>query len=171
MEEVREQRDFYNANGVPNGQTYFKGDPIPDGMYVMVVMIAIQNSKGKFLYQKRSKRKGGNWGVTGGHPKHGETPKQGIITEVFEEIGIDILNEKIEVIKKGRDDTHCYVMYYVKMDLDTKKLVLQKSEVSRVKWFSLQKLEKMKKQGKLSVNQIAFLDKLKIFLEKKQINN
>lgn len=84
----REKRDLYYKNGQPSGKTYFKGDEIPHGLYPMVVMIAIQNSDGKFLMQKRVAQKGGDWGVTGGHPKAGETTDQGIITEVREELGI-----------------------------------------------------------------------------------
>ena len=37
--------------------------------------------------QKRVPEKGGDWGVTGGHPKSGETPIQGMITEIKEELG------------------------------------------------------------------------------------
>ena len=36
--------------------------------------------------QKRVASKGGDWGVTGGHPKAGEEPITGIITEVKEEL-------------------------------------------------------------------------------------
>ena len=60
----------------------------------MVVMAVIRNSKGEFLMQKRVKSKGGDWGVTGGHPKSGETPKEGIITEIKEELGLE---EKEEI--------------------------------------------------------------------------
>ena len=86
----REKRDLYDKDSKLTGLTYFKGDSIPEGVYPMVVMICIQNSEGKFLMQKRVPEKGGDWGVTGGHPKSGETPEQGMITEVQEELGIDI---------------------------------------------------------------------------------
>lgn len=49
-------------------------------------MVFIQNSKGKFLIQKRSKIKNGKYATTGGHPKSGEDSIQGIISEVKEEI-------------------------------------------------------------------------------------
>ena len=82
-----EKRDLYNENSEVTSKTYFKGEPIPVGYYPMVVMICIQNSKGEFLMQKRVPSKGGDWGVTGGHPKSGETPYEGMITEVREELG------------------------------------------------------------------------------------
>ena len=76
----KEKRDLYNKNSELTGLTYYKGDKVPEGYYPMVVMIAIENSKGEFLMQKRVPRKGGDYGVTGGHPKSGETPYEGIIT-------------------------------------------------------------------------------------------
>ena len=87
---MRELRDLYDEFGNKTELTYYKGDEIPKGYYPMVVMIAIENSEGKFLMQKRVPEKGGDYGVTGGHPKSGETPYEGIITEVKEELGIDI---------------------------------------------------------------------------------
>ena len=53
-------------------------------------MVFIQNSKGKFLRQKRSKIKNGKYATTGGHPKSGEDSIQGIISEVKEEYSIEL---------------------------------------------------------------------------------
>lgn len=91
---MAELRDLYDINSVKTGKTYRKGEQIPNGYYPMVVMVVIRNSKGEFLMQKRVESKGGDWGVTGGHPKSGETPLEGIITEVREELGLDFSNEK-----------------------------------------------------------------------------
>ena len=92
---MKEERDLYNEKLEKTDLTYYKGEKVPKGYYPMVVMIAIQNSEGKFLMQKRVAAKGGDWGVTGGHPKSGESCKEGIITEVKEELGIDISNNEI----------------------------------------------------------------------------
>ena len=91
---MAELRDLYDINGNKTDKTYHKGDTIPSGYYPMVVMVVIRNSKGQFLMQKRVPSKGGDWGVTGGHPKAGETPLEGIVTEVKEELGLDFSNEK-----------------------------------------------------------------------------
>ena len=86
---MKELRDLYDINSNKTNKTYYKGDLIPKGYYPMVVMVVIRNSKGEFLMQKRVKEKGGDWGVTGGHHKSGETPIEGIISEVKEELGLD----------------------------------------------------------------------------------
>lgn len=162
---IKEERDLYDKYSNKTNLTYFKGDKIPNGYYPMVVMIAIQNSQGKFLMQKRVAEKGGDYGVTGGHPKHGETPYEGIITEVKEELGIDISNEKIIEFNSGCDGTDCYKMYYTKIDLDIDKLNIQKSELSEVKWFSIEELEQMVKNKELNQNQIDFFLKCQNYID------
>ena len=79
---MAELRDLYDVNSNLTGKTYHKGEAIPEGFYPIVVMDVIRNSKGEFLMQKRVPRKGGDWGVTGGHPKSGETPLEGIVIAV-----------------------------------------------------------------------------------------
>lgn len=156
---MREKRSLYNNMGEKTDLTYYKGDNIPNGYYPMVVMIAIQNSDGKFLMQKRVKEKGGDWGVTGGHPKYFETCIEGIITEVKEELGIDISNEKIIEFSNGCDGTDCYKMYYCKLDLDITNLNIQKDELTEVKWFSIEELRNMVFKKELNKNQIQFFEK------------
>lgn len=85
-----EFRDLYDENKMVTGKTFIKGEQVPEGYYYLIVAIYIQNSKGEFLIQKRFPRKGGKWATTAGHPKAGETSLEGLITEVEEEIGIDL---------------------------------------------------------------------------------
>ena len=164
---LKEERDLYDKNSNKTGLTYFKGDVIPSGYYPMVVMIAIQNSKGEFLMQKRVERKGGGWGVTGGHPKKGESCLEGIITEVQEELGINISNQEIIEFNSGCDGTDCYKMYYTKLDLNIEDFKIQEEELSEVKWFSIKKLEEMVKTKELDQNQIDFFIKCSNFVNSK----
>ncbi len=66
-----ERRDLYDINRQLTGETIFKDEPIPDGRYIIVVHVFIQNSDDKFLIQKRSMAKDGKFATTGGHPKSG----------------------------------------------------------------------------------------------------
>ena len=54
-----EKRDLYDKDKNLTGKTILKNFPIPKGYYILVVLIFIQNSEGKFLIQKRSKLKNG----------------------------------------------------------------------------------------------------------------
>lgn len=163
---MKEERDLYDGKLKLTGKTYFKGDKIPNNYFPMVVMIAIQNSKGQFLMQKRSKNKGGDWGVTGGHPKHGQSPTEGIITEVYEELGIDISNNNFVEFDRGCDGKDCYIMYYTKMDIDISKLTIQLDELSEVRWFNIEELQRMVDSGEMNNDQIDFFVKCSNFLKK-----
>lgn len=164
---MKELRDLYDINSQKTELTYYKGDPIPDGYYPMVVMIAIQNPEGKFLMQKRVPEKGGDWGVTGGHPKHNESPLEGIITEVQEELGLDIKNHEIILFNEGCDGNDCYKMYYINIDINIEELNIQKEELTKVKWFSIDELEDMVAKKILNQNQIDFFIKCQRYIDQK----
>jgi len=163
----KEKRDLYDINGNLTGKTYFKGDLVPDGFYPMVVMIAIQNKKGEFLMQKRVPRKGGDWGVTGGHPKAGQTCEEGIITEVQEELGINIANKKFEVFNSGCDGKDCYKMYYIQLDIKENEFTIQEDELTEIRWFSVEELNNMVKRKELNQDQIDFFLKCTNYLKEK----
>lgn len=127
-----EKRDLYDKNRNKLGIVINKDDKIPDGCFIMVVLIIMQNNIGKFLIQKRSELKGGKWAFTGGHPKSGESSLEGIISEVREELGIDISSEKIKLMKSNIFEKVIGDIYYVNMEFDLEKVVLQEEEVSDV---------------------------------------
>ena len=146
-----EKRDLYDKDKNLTGKTIYKNFPIPKGYYILVVLIFIQNSEGKFLIQKRSKLKNGKFATTGGHPKAGETSIEGAITEVKEEIGLDISKQNMKLFYSGRSDTARVFCddYYIKMDVpDIENLKLQKSEVDSVYWFSTDEIKKLMQEGK-----------------------
>ena len=163
---MKELRDLYDVNSNKTDKTYHKGDQIPKGYYPMVVMTVIRNSKGEFLMQKRTPSKGGDWGVTGGHPKSGETPIEGMITEVKEELGLDFKENDFIEYDSGCDGTDCYKMYYVTKDIDISDITIQKEELTEVRWFTMEELKNMVKTGELNDNQIACFEKVCKYLEK-----
>ena len=162
---MAELRDLYDKDSNKTDKTYRKGDLIPKGYYPMVVMVVIRNSNGEFLMQKRSQNKGGDWGVTGGHPKSGETPIEGIITEVKEELGLDSSNENFILYDSGCDGKDCYKMYFVNKDIDLNDIKIQKEELSEVKWFSMDELNHMVETNELNADQIACFTKVCNYLK------
>ena len=164
-----ELRDLYDINSNLTGKTYHKGGKIPKGYYPMVVMVVIRNYKGEFLMQKRVPSKGGDWGVTGGHPKSGETPLQGIVTEVKEELGLDFSNEKFIEYDFGCDGEDCYKMYFVNKDVNLQDIKIQEEELSEVRWFSMEELKHMVTTNELNENQIACFNKVVNYIENKKL--
>ena len=164
-----ELRDLYDINSNKTDKTYHKGEQIPEGYYPMVVMVVIRNSKGEFLMQKRVPTKGGDWGVTGGHPKSGETPIEGIITEVKEELGLDFSHENFILYDSGCDGKDCYKMYFVTKDVDLNDVSIQEEELSEVRWFTMEELQNMVDTKELNQDQISCFVKVRNYL--KSTNN
>ena len=149
-----EKRDLYNKDRELIGETIYKGEPIPEGKYIIVILVMIQNSKGEFLIQKRSKRKGGKYAATGGHVKTGETSIEGMMAEIQEEIGLIVKPEELELIFSGREDEQqvFFDLYYMKKDFEISNLVLQEEEVESVSWKTIEEIEELKKKDMFLIN-------------------
>lgn len=167
-----EIRDLYDENKNLTGETLVKGESIPKGRYIIVVLVFIQNSEGKFLIQKRSERKNGKYATTGGHPKSGESSIEGIITEVKEEIGLDINPNNLQLYFSGKSEKERVFWddYYIKMDVpNIKSLKLQEDEVSSVEWFSEKEILDLMEQDKFFKNHYEEFENLMSWLENKYL--
>lgn len=163
-----EKRDLYDEKRNLTGETILKGEKIPEGKYIVVVLVFIQNSDGKFLIQKRSEKKNGKYATTGGHPKTGESSIEGIITEVKEEIGLDINPNELQLYFSGKSENERVFWddYYIKMDVpNIKSLKLQEDEVSSVEWFSKKEIFDLMKQDKFFKNHFEEFEELISWLE------
>ncbi len=140
-----EKRDLYDENKNLIGKTIYKDEEIPNGKFILVVVAVIQNSDGKFLIQKRSEAKGGQWALTGGHPKSGETSLQGLLTEVKEELGINVKDPVL--FKEAQGENVFCDLYYVKQDFDVKDIVMQEEEVSGVMFATIEEIDSLFNKG------------------------
>ena len=147
--EKLEKRDLYDINRNLTGETVLRGERTPEGRYILVVMVFIENSKGEFLIQKRSESANGKFGTTGGHAKTGENSLQAIQVEVEEELGIKIDKNDFKLIYGGRvdEDRVFFDIFYMKKDLDIKEMTLQKEEVDYVVWFSKSQIKDLINNG------------------------
>ena len=167
-----EKRDLYDINRNPTGETIYKGEEIPNGKYIIVVLVFIQNDEGKFLIQKRSKIKNGKYATTGGHPKSGENSVQGIITEVKEEIGVELKKTDLQLYYSGRSDEEKVFWddYYIKMNVpNIENLKLQKEEVESVCWLSIDEIKELQKDNMFFKNHYEEFEILLNWLEEKSI--
>ena len=151
-----ELRDLYDENKELTGETIYKGQDVPKGRYYITVVVFMQNSKNEFLIQKRVKKKDGKWATTGGHPVSGETSKQGIVTEIKEELGVNVLEKNIKLFKTIKTEDDFVDIYYLKEDIDIKKIKIQKEEVEDVKWASIDEIERMINEKKFSESHTMF---------------
>ena len=151
-----EKRDLYNKNKENTKFSILKEQKVPDNYYTLVVTVLIQNSKKEILIQKRSKQKGGEYGLTSGHPKTGEDSLTGIITEIKEELGVEAQPKELKLMYSVRDDNNkCfYDLYYLKKDYEEDKMLLQKEELEKVYWLPEKKVKELCKNGEFKESHI-----------------
>ena len=93
--------DLYDENRELLGKDHVRGEQLPIGGYHLVVHVWIRNSKGEYLIAQRSANRPTNplmWECVDGSVVKGEDSLQGVLREVKEEVGIDLLPEKGQVI-------------------------------------------------------------------------
>ena len=157
-----ESWDAYSVDRIPTGKSVVRGQKHPEGLYHMVVHIAIFNSDGKLLIQRRCLEKPtfpGKWDVTvGGSALCGETSREAMHRELLEELGIDMdfseTRQRLTVnFEDGFDD-----YYIVKKDIDLSALRFQPEEVMDARWATLDEVRAMIDSGE-------FIPFMKSFIE------
>ena len=142
-----EYRDLYDENKVKTGEIIKKGDLVPNGRYYLTVVIWIENSKGDLLIQKRVPEKHHMWATTGGHPKSGESSLDGMVTEIKEELGINVDSKELKLFKTIKTEDDFVDLYYLRKNIDIKNVVVQKEEVEDIKWVTKKEMDVMIKKG------------------------
>lgn len=164
-----EYRDLYNKDRNLTGKTIAKGEPIPKGYYIKIVVCFMENSEGKFLMQKRSLQKDGLWATTGGHQKSGEDSLTGMHTEILEELGLDINKEELTLVTTEQDNKIICDIYYLKKDIDLNDIVMQESEVADVKYLTLEEIEDLYKKGEFKKSHYYMFHDFQKNLNQKQL--
>lgn len=147
-----EMFDIYTENREKTGRTIERGNKFAKGDYRFVVHACILNNKGEMLIQQRQPFKSSwanMWDLTAaGSVIAGETSKQAVQRELFEELGIEIDFSDIRPqltmnFEEGFDD-----IYIIKCDdININTLKLQYEEVQCVKWASMKEIEEMLHKG------------------------
>lgn len=165
-----EVRDLYDINRKPTGETIFKGEKAPNGKYIVVVLCIIQNSKGEFLIQKRSKQKNGKFGSTSGHLETGENSISGMVREIKEELNLDVQPYELELLFSGRNDKkqNFFDIYYLRKDCNINDLILQEDEVDFINWYSMGEIINFIKKGLFTTSHSEVFLELKNMLKRNE---
>lgn len=145
--------DVLTESGEFEGRTETREYCHEKGLWHKAVAMFMVNSEGKVLLQKRSANKKlwpNMWDMTaGGHVLQGEFGFEAIIREIKEELGVDIDKNDILFIGSARSENikgdiinrHYNEYYIISKDFDINQFVLQKEEVSEVKWFDIKEVK------------------------------
>lgn len=151
QEEKVELWDVYDKDRVKIGKLHKRGEKLPEGQYHLAVHVCIFNSRNQMLIQQRQPFKEGwnnMWDLTvGGSAVAGDSSSQAAEREIFEELGlkIDLSNVRPNfsiTFPDGFDD-----YYLIRKDVELSELVLQESEVQRVRWADKEEVLKMQEEG------------------------
>lgn len=134
------------------------------------VVVFIINKKGEMLLQKRSANKKFNpnkWAPLAGAVIASETIEDGALREIKEELGIEVDRKKLKVLAENVNLTR---FFYIYCDMLEKDFVIQKEELSDVKWFAIDDVINMIKNSDDTItikeNRLYLIEKLKIIQSK-----
>ena len=106
--------------------------------------VFILNDYGQILLQKRSRNKKNYpnmWALCTGHVEKNEDVQDAAIKELKEELGIDISIKELHSFANGKFDiineNGSTYFFYIKCNLKQEKFIIQKEELSQVKWFDI----------------------------------
>jgi 8-oxo-dGTP diphosphatase len=101
--------------------------------------------KGKILLLKQTKPNGGNYTLVGGNIESRETAKESLIRESFEEAGITLKKEDLQlvhVLYKVKNEQHRIVLYFKAYKWEGELKARETKKFHEAEWFYLDNLPK-----------------------------
>ena len=140
-----EYNDIYDADGHATGRVHRRGSPWKAGEYGLVVCVWVHDGRGNILLTRRAKGKSyaGTWENSGGAAKAGETSRQAIARELFEETGIRAEESEFEFLRAVRDKNAFYHHYCLKRATPLEDIVLLPGETDGAQWVTFARIHEM----------------------------
>ena len=140
-----EYNDIYDENRQPTGRVHRRGTSWKKGEYGLVVCVWVYDGKGKLLLTRRAPGKSfaGTWENSGGAAQAGETSRQAIARELYEETGIRAEESEFELIASDTIRSTHYDFYCLKRATPLDQIVLLPGETDGVKWATLPQIHEM----------------------------
>ncbi|MDD7353284.1 MAG: NUDIX domain-containing protein [Peptoniphilaceae bacterium] len=139
--------DVYNKKGKWKRRVIRKGERLKNNEYHIIVEGWILRDDGNFIIQRRALEKksfAGMWYCSaGGSVISGETPKEGMIREFKEELGIDIDSDELRLKRIIIDKNTIFYIYLVHKNISLDDITLQAEEVMAVDIADPVKIKKM----------------------------
>ena len=146
-----EWNDIYDENRNLTGRIHQRGTPWQPGEYGLVVCVWVYDGRGHFLLTRRAKGKSfaGTWENSGGAVQAGESSRQAIARELFEETGIQAQPEEFELLDTDKDRNTFYDHYCLKRQISLKDIVLLPGETVDARWATHEEVHQLIRQKKM----------------------
>lgn len=134
-----EWNDVYDADRNLTGRRHLRGESWGEGEYGLAVCCWVYDGRGNVLLTQRAPEKSFplSWENSGGAAQAGETSRQAMRRELFEETGITAEEEEFEFLETTRNDWAFFDHYCICRQTPLEQIVLQPGETSDAKWVSL----------------------------------
>lgn len=146
-----EYNDIYDRNRNLTGRVHERGTRWKFGEYGLVVCVWVYDGEGNLLLTRRAPGKSfaGTWENSGGAAKAGETSRQAIVRELFEETGIRAEAEDFELLSSELHRNTHYDFYCLKRWVPLEEIVLLPGETDGVRWATFEEVREMVREGEI----------------------
>lgn len=146
-----ELNDIYDKHRNLTGRFHRRGSRWRVGEYGLVVCVWVYDGKGNLLLTRRAPEKSfaGTWENSGGAVKAGETSRQAIARELFEETGIRAGEDEFELLGSDRDRNTHYDFYCLKRQTPLEEIVLLPGETDGAQWAAMEQIHRMIRSGEI----------------------
>ena len=150
-EDAMEYNDIYDKDRHRTGRVHQRGRPWRPGEYGLVVCSWIIDGQGRVLLTQRAPEKSypGTWENSGGAAQAGETSRQAIAREVFEETGILAEQNAFELLDSRLDGDAFFDYYCLKRSVPIEEIVLLPGETVDAKWVTFDEIHQMIRRGEI----------------------
>ena len=139
--------DVYDKKGKWKRRVLKKGERLKNDEYHIIVEGWILRDDGNFIIQRRALDKksfSGMWYCSaGGSVISRETPKEGMVREFKEELGIDISEDELSLKRIITEKNTIFYIYLVRKNISLDEITLQEEEVMDVDLADPSKIKKM----------------------------
>ena len=140
-----EWNDIYDKDRQLTGRVHRRGTYWRHGEYGLVVCVWVYDGKGNLLLTRRAPGKSyaGTWENSGGAAKAGESSRQAIVRELYEETGIRAAEEEFEFLSSDRDRSAFYDFYCLHKYVPLEQIKLLPGETDDVQWATFNKVHQL----------------------------
>jgi len=164
--------EILTESGEFTGKNISKFEAHMQGICHGISAVGLIDTNGRILIQKRAKTKKdepNKWDLSSaGHIAINETPSEAAAREMYEELGVIVEQNDLELIdtylNKIRLNEKIYInhftyLYIVKKDVDINKIKILKEEIEEVKFVDKKEYHELMKNSKM-VEGIKYCNKL-----------
>ena len=156
-----EMLDILNEDGSPTGKQVSKKEAHEKGLWHRAAHVWLVNNNNEILVQKRAQHiesHPGEYDISAaGHLSAGDSPMEGALREVEEELGIKLDSEELikigEISNQSTQHEGKYInkewddVYVVRRDIPIEEFVIQEDEVELVKYVPITEFKEWIESG------------------------